>query len=66
MSFAALALRNLVRQRVRTGLTVLGIAVGITTVVALGVVTGGLRDTIGAVVRSGGADFMVGQKGAAD
>lgn len=66
MSFAALALRNLVRQRMRTGLTVLGIAVGITTVVALGVVTGGLRDAIGSVVRSGGADFMVAQDGAAD
>jgi len=66
VSFAALALRNLVRQRVRTTLTVLGIAVGITTVVALGVVTGGLRDAVGAVVRAGGSDFMVAQKGAAD
>ena len=66
MSFAALTLRNLVRQPLRTGLTVLGIAVGITTVVALGVVTGGLRNAIGSVVHSGGSDFMVAQKGAAD
>lgn len=66
MSFLALALRNLVRQRTRTLLTVLGIAVGITTVVALGVVTGGLRAAIGSVVRTGGADFMVAQKGSAD
>src|SRR5690349_7592977 len=66
MSFFALTLRNFVRQRLRTALTVLGIAVGITTVVALGVVTGGLRNAIGSVARGGGADFMVAQKGAAD
>ena len=66
MSFAVLAMRNLVRQRMRSGLTVLGIAVGIATVVALGVITGGLRDTVGSIVRTGGADFMVAQKGAAD
>jgi hypothetical protein len=35
MSFVSLVFRNLFRQRMRTTLTVLGIAVGITIVVAL-------------------------------
>ncbi len=66
MSFAALLLGNLFRQRMRTTLTVVGIAVGITTVVALGVITGGLKRTTEQLLRTGGADFMVAQKGAAD
>lgn len=66
MTFATLILKNLLRQRTRTALAVLGISLGITTVVALGVITDGLRATAGEVIRAGGADFMVGQKGAAD
>jgi putative ABC transport system permease protein len=66
MSFSALVLRNLFRQRVRTLLTVLGISIGITTVVALGAVTSGLKTTMGELVRGGGADFMVAQAGASD
>lgn len=66
MSFIALIFKNLVRQRVRTTLTVLGIAIGITTVVALGVVTESLKATSGEIITMGGADFMVAQEGAAD
>lgn len=66
MSFSALVLRNLFRQRVRTLLTVLGISVGITTVVALGAITSGLKGTMAELVRGGGADFMVAQAGASD
>lgn len=66
MSFAALVFKNLFRQQIRTGLTVLGIGIGITTVVALGVVAGSLKNTAGELLRLGGADFMVAQKGAAD
>lgn len=66
MSFFAFVLRNIARQRVRTTLTVVGIAVGITTVVALGAVASGLRATAGAMLRTGGADFVVAQKGSAD
>jgi putative ABC transport system permease protein len=64
--FSTLVLKNVVRQRVRTVLTVLGIGVGITTVVALGAITGGLKATAGDLIRFGGADFMVAQKGSAD
>ncbi|MDH5281283.1 MAG: ABC transporter permease, partial [Thermoleophilia bacterium] len=66
MSFLSLVFRNLFRQRMRTTLTVVGIAVGITIVVALGSVTGGLRQTVGGWLRVGGADFVVARKGSAD
>lgn len=66
MSFVALILKNLVRQRIRTLLTVVGIGIGITTVVALGVITNSLKKTSSEILRLGGADFMVAQKGAAD
>ncbi|MDQ2683059.1 MAG: ABC transporter permease, partial [Chloroflexota bacterium] len=59
-------MKNVLRQRTRTVLAILGISLGITTVVALGVITNGLRTTAGEVIRAGGADFMIGQKGAAD
>ncbi len=44
----------------------LGIAIGITTVVALGAVTAGLRASSSAFVKAGGADFLVAQRGASD
>jgi putative ABC transport system permease protein len=66
MTFLAFIVRNLSRQRMRTTLTVLGIGVGITTVVALGAISGGMRETAGAILRSGGGDFIVAQKGSAD
>jgi putative ABC transport system permease protein len=66
MTFLSFVLRNIARQRTRTILTVVGIAVGITTVVALGAVAGGLREMAGAMLRTGGSDFVVAQKGSAD
>jgi putative ABC transport system permease protein len=66
LTFLALIIKNLVRQRTRTVLTVLGISIGITTVVALGVVTDSLKATSGEILKLGGADFMVAQEGAAD
>lgn len=66
MSFLALVTKNLLRQRVRTSLTVIGIAIGITTVVALSIVTGSARSMTESILRAGGADFLVGQKGSAD
>jgi putative ABC transport system permease protein len=66
VTFFELILKNLFRQRVRTALTILGISLGITTVVTLGVVTNSLKSTAGEIIRLGGADFMVAQEGAAD
>jgi putative ABC transport system permease protein len=66
VSFLSLVIRNLVRQRTRTGLTVVGIGIGITTVIALGAVTSGLKGASQQMAHAGGADFMVAQRGAAD
>lgn len=66
MGFVQLVLRNLLRARVRSTLTLVGISLGITTIVALGVITAGFKSTAGAFVQSGGADFMLAQEGAAD
>lgn len=66
MSFAVLVLKNLWRRPIRTGLTMVGISLGITTVVAMGVVTGSLKESAGEVVNLGEADFMVAQEGSAD
>ncbi len=66
MSFAALIARNVLRQRARTVLTVIGIAIGVTTVVALGSITSGLRASSTQMAHANGADFMVAQRGASD
>jgi putative ABC transport system permease protein len=66
VTFLSLIVKNIVRQRVRTGLTVLGISLGITTVVALGVITESLKASSGEILHIGDADFMVAQEGAAD
>lgn len=66
MTFVSLVFRNLFRQRMRTTLTVVGISVGIAIVVALGAITGGLRETVGGWLQIGGADFVVARKGSAD
>ena len=66
MTFVGLVARNLARHRSRSLLTLLGISLGITTVVALGVVTAGLKETANAMSQAGGADFMVAQEGSAD
>jgi putative ABC transport system permease protein len=66
MSFVTLILKNLLRQRTRTTLTTLGISIGITTVIALGVVADGLKASTGDLLTLGGAEFIVAQKGAAD
>jgi putative ABC transport system permease protein len=66
MSFTALILKNLFRQRVRTALTVVGIGLGIATVVALGSVIGGMKRTAGDILIAFDSDFIVAEKGSAD
>lgn len=66
VTFTGLIVRNLLRQRTRSALTLLGISLGITTVVALGCITAGMKDAAGSLASSGGADFMVAQAGASD
>jgi len=57
---------NLLRRWGRTTLTGLGVAVGVTTVVALLAVTGGLSRSAGDLAKLGRADFGVFQAGLAD
>jgi len=66
MSFISLITKNLFRQPVRTALTVLGISIGITTVVALGVIVSGMKATMGQMLRAYDSDFIAARKGAAD
>ncbi len=57
---------NLLRRWGRTVLTALGVALGVTTVVALLAVTAGLSRSAGDLARLGRADFGVFQSGLAD
>jgi putative ABC transport system permease protein len=57
---------NMLRRWGRTALTSLGVAVGVTTVVALLSVTGGLSRSAGDLARLGRADFGVFQAGLSD
>jgi putative ABC transport system permease protein len=66
MPFFMLIFRNLLRQRIRTVLTAVGISLGIATVVALGVVTHSFKATAEEILHAGGADFAIGQSGSAD
>jgi putative ABC transport system permease protein len=66
MSFFALILRNVFTHKLRSSLTGFAVAIGIMTVVALGVLTHSLRVTAISVLRTGEADFTVAQKGVSD
>jgi putative ABC transport system permease protein len=66
MPFFLLIFRNLLRQKIRTGLTVVGMSVGITTVVALGIIAHSARASTEEILTVGGSDFSVGRAGSAD
>ena len=66
MSFILFVLSNLLRQKIRTGLTVLGISIGITTVVALGIFVKSVQASTEELLSAGGSDFTVGRAGSAD
>jgi len=51
--------KNPFRNRTRLVLAVIGIAIGIATIVALGMVTEGLKVSIEEQLKAGGADFVV-------
>ena len=66
MSFAFFVLSNLLRQKIRTSLTVVGISIGITAVVALGIITESVRSSAAEILTVGGSDFSIGRKGSSD
>lgn len=59
MSFLRLIVKNPFRNKTRTALAVVGIAIGIATIVALGIITDGLKASTEETLKAGGADFTV-------
>lgn len=66
MSFAALILHNVTVRKVRLALTALAVAIGVLTVVSLGVITHSLETSDLALLRTGRADFTISQKDVTD
>lgn len=66
MSFLTLIFKNILRHRIRTILTILGISIGIATIIVFGLISSGLEDAIGGILRPGKADFTVVKAGSAD
>lgn len=66
LAFIGLIIKNVRRQKTRTALTVLGISLGIATIVVLGILTGGLKKSYEGTIKSGQADFTMAQANVAD
>src|SRR5579872_789928 len=66
MRFVTLVLHNVAVKKVRLAFTALAIAIGVTAVVALGVVTSSLETSELSIMQTGRADFTIAQKGVAD
>jgi putative ABC transport system permease protein len=65
-SFLRLIAHNLATRRARTILTAAAVAISVTAIVTLSVVTQSLQESAASVLQTGRADFTVAQKGAAD
>ncbi|MGZ7044599.1 MAG: ABC transporter permease [Methanobacterium sp.] len=59
MSYLSLIFKNPFRNKTRSALAIIGIAIGIATIVALGIVTDGLKASTENTLKSGGSDFTV-------
>ena len=66
MSFAGLILHNVLARRMRLALTALAVAIGVVTVVSLGVVTHSIEASDLALLQTGKADFTIAQEGVSD
>ena len=53
MSFTGLIIKNPFRNRTRAALAIVGIAIGIATIVVLGMITGGLQSATTSTLKSG-------------
>ena len=63
MSYFSLILKNPFRNRTRAALAILGISIGIATIVALGMITDGLTASSQTTQNSGAAEIMVTAEG---
>jgi putative ABC transport system permease protein len=59
VSFTGLIIRNPFRNRTRAALAIVGIAIGITTIVVLGMITGGLQTATTSTLKAGTAEITV-------
>src|SRR5581483_2147415 len=66
VTWLGLIVKNLLRRKVRTALTVAGVAIGVGLIVALLSITNGVRHTAGELIHVGRSDFGLFQSGAAD
>jgi putative ABC transport system permease protein len=66
MSFLSLVMKNPFRNKTRTALAVMGIAIGIATIVALGIITDGLKASTEETLKAGDADFTVVESNVSD
>ena len=57
MSFLSLMIKNPFRNKTRAFLAIVGIAIGIATIVALGMVTGGLQTATQSTLKAGAAEI---------
>ncbi len=65
LTLGGIVLRNLLRQPLRASLTVLGVALGVIAIIALGALVQGVNNAIDAGLKVGGADLAVFQAGVA-
>ncbi|HML04408.1 MAG TPA: ABC transporter permease [Methanobacterium sp.] len=63
MNYIGLIVKNPFRNKTRSSLAIIGIAIGIATIVALGLITGGLKESTQSTLKSGGAEITVIQAG---
>ncbi|MBR2557551.1 MAG: ABC transporter permease, partial [Methanobrevibacter sp.] len=57
--FITLILKNPFRNKTRSALSIIGIAIGIATIVALGLITAGMEDSVQSTFNEGSAEITV-------
>jgi putative ABC transport system permease protein len=66
VTWSGLVLKNLLRRKARTALTVAGVAIGVGLIVALLSITAGVKKTAAQLIHVGRSDFGLFQQGASD
>ena len=66
MNYLGLIIKNPFRNKTRTSLAIVGIAIGIATIVALGLVTSGLQASTQTTLKAGAAEITVTHTGSND
>jgi len=59
IKYIDLILKNPFRNKTRSALSIIGIGIGIATIVALGLITGGMQESVQSTLNSGGAEITV-------